>query len=93
MQQRRKEAVICGTLKAVIHDVGLDHMISDEELARGSPCEGTIANWELELAAACVTLNVAEIHLERIRAGKEVVLGLIMDHIRTLKAKASMPSS
>jgi hypothetical protein len=75
-----KEAIVCGTLKAVVHDLGLNGIISHEQIARATPCEGTFANWELELAAACVCKNVRDLHHERLRLGKAVPLGLITDH-------------
>jgi hypothetical protein len=60
-----KEAMIAGTLKVVLHESGLDCIITDEEFARGCPSESTIANWELETATSCVAANVHEIYQER----------------------------
>jgi hypothetical protein len=51
------EAVIlmlCCTLKLVLITMGIDHKISDEQIANAGPCHNKITNGEYMIAAGCV---------------------------------------
>ena len=75
-----KEAIICGTIKALLHDIGMDSTITDEMIAHGCPSENTIANWELDMATCCTAVNIYNILQESLRRRVPVVLGLMTDH-------------
>jgi hypothetical protein len=73
-----KESVICGTIKALMHQIGFDKFITHEQLA----C-AFLGNWELKLAISSwcyYVLNVWEILKEKDRTGKPVILALMTDH-------------
>jgi hypothetical protein len=75
-----KESIICGTIKALMHQIGFDKFITHEQLARASPCQSTFGNWELKLASWYYALNIWEILKEKDRTGKPVILALMTDH-------------
>jgi hypothetical protein len=75
-----KEAIMNGTIKAILHDTGLSEIITDEMMANGVPSENTFARMELDLVVDCTALNVNEIKEESKRRGKPTVLGLMIDH-------------
>jgi hypothetical protein len=61
-----KEVIICGTLTALVHDIGLlTKRISHEMIARACPSENTISNWELDMATCASAKSVHDILQEK----------------------------
>ena len=46
--------MLCCTLKLVLITMGIDHKISDEQIANAGPCRNKITNGEYMIAAGCV---------------------------------------